>query len=308
MARQRSQTVDYFPHVCSHIGPTMPIIEQRFGNDGYSFWFKLLERLGCSKGHFIDTGNNIDWEFLKSYTRFDDKKCRDILDLLAKLKAIDPDLWSVGVIWSQNFVDGVKDAYRKRTSEIPIKPDFRRWKPEQEGVLVVRNTQSKVKEIKVKEREDTRSDFSKQEIHPSEEYHPETEQLNIQAEHAWNTFESIMPKRNGIFADRDECRSYWARKPAQWSDWIAAVKNYRDSKEVADGAICHPMKFLTKKYLEFLGVYDGGKPLGVSVNALPDRAWKKELQESELTESDHKASMAMLEKIRTEGFLHASRN
>jgi hypothetical protein len=34
--------------------PKMHIIENKFGNDGYSIWFKLLEQLGKANNHFID--------------------------------------------------------------------------------------------------------------------------------------------------------------------------------------------------------------------------------------------------------------
>jgi len=45
MARPNKQGVDYFPHFVNH-GKTMFILEEKFGNNGYAFWFKLLELLG----------------------------------------------------------------------------------------------------------------------------------------------------------------------------------------------------------------------------------------------------------------------
>jgi hypothetical protein len=48
MAREQRTDVDYFPHECNH-GRKMYIIEEKFGNDGYATWFKLLEQLGKSK-------------------------------------------------------------------------------------------------------------------------------------------------------------------------------------------------------------------------------------------------------------------
>ena len=51
MTRPMKKGVDYFPHACVH-GQTMFILEQRWGNDGYAFWFKLLEMLGTTEGHF----------------------------------------------------------------------------------------------------------------------------------------------------------------------------------------------------------------------------------------------------------------
>lgn len=54
MGRPRKQTVDYFPHFVSTDSRTKFILEQSWGNDGYAFWFKLLELLGRSEGHYYD--------------------------------------------------------------------------------------------------------------------------------------------------------------------------------------------------------------------------------------------------------------
>jgi len=151
MTRPRKQTVDYFPHVCKH-GKTMFILEQRYGNDGYAFWFKLLELLGCSEGHFIDMNDLSNWHYICTLTRVSDRVAKEILDLLSELSAIDKDLWEhEKTIWSDNFVNNLNDVYRKRTAEIPMKPDNSRQKPPSSGITPARNPQSKVKESKVKE-------------------------------------------------------------------------------------------------------------------------------------------------------------
>ena len=122
MSRPIKDTVDYFPHDCKH-RKTMFIIEQKYGNDGYAFWFKMLESLGETKGHFIDCNNDAEWEFLQSKTRQNNGFCAEILNLLAKLAAIDKDLWTKHrVIWCQNFVDRVAEVYNKRQRDIPQKP------------------------------------------------------------------------------------------------------------------------------------------------------------------------------------------
>ena len=143
--------MDYFPHVCNH-GQTMFIVEQRFGNDGYAFWFKLLETLGVSEGHYIDLGNPTAWEFLQAKTRLGEGFCTQILDLLARLGAIDRELWEgAKVVWSQKFVDGVADVYKNRRVETPLRPSFYSQKPHSEGVSTDGNPQSKLKETKEKE-------------------------------------------------------------------------------------------------------------------------------------------------------------
>lgn len=149
MARPRKQTVDYFPHVCIH-KKTLYIVEQRFGNDGYAFWFKLLEMLGSTEGHYLDLKCVEAWEFLQAKTMMDSESCINVLGLLANLGAIDKALWlEEKVIWSQNFVDGIADVYKKRYAETPLKPSFRT----ENRVSDTENTQSKVKESKGKNKD-----------------------------------------------------------------------------------------------------------------------------------------------------------
>ena len=93
MARPKKETVDYFPHICAH-KTTIFVLEQKYGNDGYAFWFKVLELLASSEGHYYDCRKPHLWEFLQAKTRLSEDKCNELLDLLAKLDAIDQELWS----------------------------------------------------------------------------------------------------------------------------------------------------------------------------------------------------------------------
>ena len=149
MSRPMKKGVDYFPHACAH-GQTMFILEQRWGNDGYAFWFKLLEILGSTKGHVLDIENAATREFLAAKTRLSVEQCYEILNLLADLDAIDQELWKKHhVIWCQNFVDNLEPVYRKRKTETPTKPSFCDENSSIDDVSVTESTQSKVKESKV---------------------------------------------------------------------------------------------------------------------------------------------------------------
>ena len=151
MGRPLKKGVDYFPHMCSH-GKTMYILEQRWGNDGYAFWFKLLELLGSTEGHVLDAENTATREFLAAKTRLSVEQCYEILNLLADLDAIDQELWKKHhVIWCQNFVDNLKPVYRKRKTETPTKPSFCDENSSIDDVSMTESTQSKVKESKVDE-------------------------------------------------------------------------------------------------------------------------------------------------------------
>lgn len=131
MARPIKHTVDYFSHdTNASAKKTLTIVESKFGNDGYSFWYKLLELLGETPGHFIDCRNESTWEFLQAKTHLDDITCRNLLELLSKLDAIDSSLWhDKKVIWSDNFVDRISDVYRNRRQPVPNKPFSNNSKP-----------------------------------------------------------------------------------------------------------------------------------------------------------------------------------
>jgi len=103
---------------------TMQIIENKYDIKGYAFWFKLLEMLGSANGHCIDFNKESAWEFLQAKTRTSKEECTEILDTLAKLDAIDKELWLNKVVWSDNFIEGIREAYRTRINEIPTKPSL----------------------------------------------------------------------------------------------------------------------------------------------------------------------------------------
>ncbi|MFA5130442.1 MAG: Lin1244/Lin1753 domain-containing protein [Patescibacteria group bacterium] len=153
MSRPKKATIDYFPHFVNH-KHTLFTIEQKFGNDGYAFWFKLLEILGISEHHFIDCNDVEVWEFMLAKTRVNEDIAKSILNLLAKLDAIDAELWKIKVIRSNKFIENLDTVYsRRRVSVISNAEvlDLCKQKHYIKGVSVSINPQSKVKYSKVKE-------------------------------------------------------------------------------------------------------------------------------------------------------------
>lgn len=123
MGRPRKQTVDYFPHFVSTDSKTKFILEQSWGNDGYAFWFKLLELLGRSEGHYFDCSGMANEKYLTALMKIDSDTINEILDTLADLGNIDRELWTEKkVIWCQSLVNNLQDVYSKRTVSIPSKP------------------------------------------------------------------------------------------------------------------------------------------------------------------------------------------
>jgi hypothetical protein len=152
MPRSKKATVDYFPHSCLH-GKTLHIIENKFGNDGYAFWFKLLELLGTTENHFIDLNDPATWEYMLAQTRVNGETAGWILNLLAALGAIHEPLWKIKIVWSENFVKNLEAVYQRRRIDLYTLADIEGYckhKYHQNGINDDINPQSKVKESKVK--------------------------------------------------------------------------------------------------------------------------------------------------------------
>ncbi|MBN2828926.1 MAG: DUF4373 domain-containing protein [Candidatus Cloacimonetes bacterium] len=113
MSRPRKAVADYFPHFVSH-GKTMYTIENKYGNDGYAFWFKLLEQLGGAEHHFLDCNKPGTWEYLLAKTNIKDETAITILDMCAKLDAINQDVWKYKIIRSDNLIANLDSLYKRR--------------------------------------------------------------------------------------------------------------------------------------------------------------------------------------------------
>ncbi|GAI45684.1 unnamed protein product, partial [marine sediment metagenome] len=153
MARPQKDVVDYFPHDANaSAGDTLTVLQSRFGNDGYAFWFKLLEKLASAEGHYIDCRNPTKWHLFLAKTGVNELTGVEIMKLLVEMQAIDKELWESKLIWCQNLVDNVSDVYKNRRRKIPQKPIITERKPITTGnntLTTGRGTQSKVKYSKV---------------------------------------------------------------------------------------------------------------------------------------------------------------
>ena len=121
MARPKKQTIDYFPHQVGN-GKTKLILQNEFGNDGYAFWFQLLELLCVSDNQVYGYNNPASWRLLLAETHVTEDNAIKILQLLADLGAIDSELHKNKVIWSQNLIDNLELVYRRRATGIPERP------------------------------------------------------------------------------------------------------------------------------------------------------------------------------------------
>lgn len=123
MPRRAKQTADYFPHDAGGASKTIYMLESRYGNDGYAFWYRLMELLSRSEGHLYRAAGDSDWEYFLAVMKVEETVAAAILVKLAQTGAIDKALWEEErIIWCQALVDNLAPLYAKRTIDAPEKP------------------------------------------------------------------------------------------------------------------------------------------------------------------------------------------
>ena len=116
MARPERKNVDYFPHYISH-GSKMQYLHNKFGNDGYAVWYKMMEKLAKADNHFIDLSDEINLELFADYCLVDIDALNSIINFLCRCNWMHKKLWNDHkVVYSPEFLESVKDAYKRRSN------------------------------------------------------------------------------------------------------------------------------------------------------------------------------------------------
>lgn len=155
MARPQKNNVDYFPFYCED-GNKMFYLEETYGNDGFAVFVKLLRELARTDFHYLNLSKPSTIMFLSAKCKVSKEILERIINDLVELGKFDSVLWNENkIIWCQDFIDSIQDAYIKRNNkcityegliQLLISLGVRKQnKSKPEGVD---NTQSKVKEIK----------------------------------------------------------------------------------------------------------------------------------------------------------------
>lgn len=117
MARPERNTVDYFPFICED-GKKMFYIEETYGNDGFATFVKILRELAKTENHYLDLSQNTTLMFLSAKCKIAKTTLESIINDLCDLGKFDHVLWSENkIIWCQDFVDSIQDAYIKRKNK-----------------------------------------------------------------------------------------------------------------------------------------------------------------------------------------------
>jgi len=135
MARPQRNNVDYFPLYVDR-GHKVYVIEQKYGNNGFATWIKILSELGKADFHFLDLREESKLMYLAAICLVTESELIKIIDDLVRLKQFDLELWEQRILFSEKFCDSIADAYAKREGEAPSKecllslfPSFRTGNP-----------------------------------------------------------------------------------------------------------------------------------------------------------------------------------
>lgn len=113
MGRDVKKTVEYYPHYIGD-GKKMFTIQNKYKNDGYATWNKLLELLAKTENHYLDLSIKSELMFIASYCLVDEDKLLLIIDDITMLGEFDTFLWENRLIWCEKFIESIKTAYLKR--------------------------------------------------------------------------------------------------------------------------------------------------------------------------------------------------
>lgn len=117
MARPNRNDVDYFPFICKE-GKGMYYIENKYGNDGFATWVKILRQLATTNYHYLNLSNESDLMFLASKCKVTEQKLEEIINDLCKLGEFNKELWDGNkILFSEKFIENIQDAYKKRNNK-----------------------------------------------------------------------------------------------------------------------------------------------------------------------------------------------
>ena len=117
MARPEKNTVEYFPFLCED-GKKMFYLEETYGNDGFATFIKLLRELAKTNYHYLDLSKTTTLMFLSAKCKISKETRESIINDLVDLEKFDAQLWHDNkIIWCQDFIDSIQDAYNKRKNK-----------------------------------------------------------------------------------------------------------------------------------------------------------------------------------------------
>ncbi|ODB56943.1 hypothetical protein A7311_01050 [Paenibacillus polymyxa] len=246
MARPRKEGMDYFPHDTDAVNDTkIEALRMLYGNDGYAFYFILLELIYKQPNFELDVSDAETMQILAKKVEVTQEEFGKMLATAIKRECFDPVAYQERQVLTS---EGIK----KRSKVVVEKRERMRKKPDSTAVsellqgygqVSAAETTAESAQSKVKGKE------SKRKV-KGIEYTPE-----------FNEFWNVYPRKVGKL----ECFKTWKKvtKNGESHEFITmCAKNYAadcKAKQTADQFIKHPKSFLNdERYKDYAVIVIGG--------------------------------------------------
>lgn len=124
MARPPKLNADYFLHFVRNqqILRILAIMEQRWGKDGYYFFYRMLEILSDSDYHMYVCRDGDHWDYFLAHVKLDEVMAVHMINQLCRAGFLDPILWEKhGVLYCGYLVDNLSTLYERREQPLPTR-------------------------------------------------------------------------------------------------------------------------------------------------------------------------------------------
>lgn len=129
MGRKIKEAADYFPHFaeCKQVDT----LQKRFGNNAYVLFYKLKEYLCLEPKHYLDFSKKGKWRDFLDNCLIEEPEAETLLLAFAEREVIDEELWTEKrIVWSDILITELSALYSNRGRELPKKPCFDDFSPE----------------------------------------------------------------------------------------------------------------------------------------------------------------------------------
>jgi len=93
-------------------------LEETYGNDGFAVFVKLLRELAKADYHYLNLSKTTTLMFLSAKCKVSKETLEAIINDLVDLEKFDSELWNENkIIFCQDFIDSIQDAYSKRLNK-----------------------------------------------------------------------------------------------------------------------------------------------------------------------------------------------
>ena len=126
MGRSQRKDVDYFPFYIKD-GRTLFVLESKYQCKGTGFFTNLMRFLSRTPDHHFQIKTTSDKLYFFASVKCDEESGMDMIKMMVETEKLDRVLWAEEmVLASQDFLESVQDAYRKRANECITIPAIRR--------------------------------------------------------------------------------------------------------------------------------------------------------------------------------------